>query len=446
VGAAAPPGPPGLPLLGSLLDTRRDPLGFFARMSDEYGDCVRIRVGGNLVYFFRHPEQIKDVLVTQQHTFMKGRGIQWAKHFLGEGLLTSEGEFHTRQRRLSQPAFHRQRILSYGATMAEHAARTRDRWKDGDVVELSHEMMQLTMAIVAKTLFDADVAGEATEIGRALTAIVELFPRFNLPFANLVAMLPLASNRRFRAAKALLDATIYRVIRERRKTGGDRGDLLSMLLTATDEEGDGTGMTDLQLRDELMTLFLAGHETTANALVWTFYLLSQNPEPERRLHAELDVVLGGRLPTADDLKRLPYTEQVFAEAMRLYPPAWGIGRKALHDVEIGGYLVPAAAFVVMSQYVTHRDARFFPDPLRFDPDRFAPEARAARPRFAYFPFGGGARNCIGEPFAWMEGSLVLATLAQRWRLRLVPGQRVEPQPLITLRSRYGLRMTATSRA
>jgi cytochrome P450 len=205
-------------------------------------------------------------------------------------------------------------------------------------------------------------------------------------------------------------------------------------------------MTDLQLRDELMTLFLAGHETTSNALTWTFYLLSQNPEPERRLHAELDAVLGGRDPTTDDLKRLPYTEQVIAESMRVYPPAWGLGRKALREVEIGGYLVPAGAFVVVSQYVTHKDPRFFPDPLRFDPDRFAPEPRAARPKFAYFPFGGGARNCIGEPFAWMEGILVLATVAQRWRLRLVPGHRVEPQPLITLRPRYGMRMTASLRA
>ncbi len=301
------------------------------------------------------------------------------------------------------------------------------------------------MAVVAKTLFDADVTGEAAEIGHSLTTIISLFHRFNMPFSGLVQKLPLPSNIRFQRARARLDRTIYRVIAERRASGGDRGDLLSMLLLATDEEGDGTGMTDLQLRDELMTLFLAGHETTANALTWTFYLLSQNPGAEDELHAELDRALGGRPPAAEDLPALRYTEQVFAESMRLYPPAWALGRRAVRDVEIGGRSIPAQAFVVVSALLTQRDPRFYPDPLRFDPERFAPEARAARPKFAYFPFGGGARQCIGEPFAWMEGTLLLATLAQKWRLRLAPGQRVEPQPLITLRPRYGMRMIVEAR-
>jgi cytochrome P450 len=302
------------------------------------------------------------------------------------------------------------------------------------------------MSVVAKTLFDADVAGEAGEIGRSLTTIISLFHRFNMPFAGIVQKLPLPSNLRFRQARARLDRTIYRIIAERRRSPGDRGDLLSMLLLATDEEGDGTGMTDLQLRDEVMTIFLAGHETTANALAWTFYLLSQNPEPEKRLHAELDRVLAGRIPGVEDLPQLRYTEQVIAESMRLYPPAWGLGRRAIRDVEIGGCPVPAGSYVLASAFITQRDPRFFPDPLRFDPDRFAPEARAARPKFAYFPFGGGARNCIGEPFAWMEGTLLLAVLAQKWRLRLVPGHPVEPQALITLRPRYGMKMTAEARS
>jgi len=445
--ARTAPGPAGLPVLGSLFAVRRDPIGFLTRISDEYGDVVRFRMGPkHEAFFFRHPDHVRDVLVTHQHAFVKGRGLQWAKHFLGEGLLTSEGEFHTRQRRLSQPAFHRQRIHAYARVMTDYAVRTRERWKGGESVDLGHEMMELTMAVVAKTLFDADVAGEAEEIGRSLTTIIGLFHRFNMPFSALVQKLPLPSNLRFRRAKARLDDTIYRMIGERRKNPADRGDLLSMLLLATDEEGDGSGMTDLQLRDEIMTLFLAGHETTANALTWTFYLLSQNPEAEARLHAEIAAVLEGRPPGAEDLPRLRFTEQVFAESMRQYPPAWALGRRAARDVEIGGYFVREGAFVVLSAFVTQRDPRFYPDPLRFDPDRFAPEVRTARPKFAYFPFGGGARQCIGEPFAWMEGTLILATIAQKWKLRLRPEHRVEPQPLITLRPRYGMRMTAEARA
>src|SRR4029453_12355082 len=265
-----------------------------------------------------HPDQVKDLLVTQQHAFKKGRGLEWAKHFLGNGLLTSEGDFHTRQRRLSQPAVPRQRIQSYAQVMTDYALRTRDRWRAGETLDVGHEMMELTMAVVAKTLFDADDTGGRGGVGRSLTTIISLFHRFNMPFAGLVQKLPLPSNIRFRRARERLDRTIYRIIAERRRSPGARGDLLSMLLVATDEEGGGTGMTDLQLRDEVMTLFLAGHETTANALAWTFYLLSQNPEPEARLHAELDRVLEGRVPSVDDLPLLRYTEQVLAESMRLY--------------------------------------------------------------------------------------------------------------------------------
>ena len=444
--AGRPPGPAGAPVFGSLFDLRRDPIGFLTRSSGEFGDSVHYRVGPRAhAFFFRHPDQVKDVLVTHQHSFVKGRGLEWAKQFLGEGLLTSEGEFHRRQRRLSQPAFHRQRVQSYGTVMTDYAVRARERWRDGQAMDLAHEMMSLTMEVVAKTLFDTDVSGEADEIGASLTAIIALFHRFNNPLAPLIQKLPLPSNLRFRRARARLDATIYRMIGERRKSREDRGDLLSMLLLATDSEGDGTGMTDRQLRDEVMTIFLAGHETTANALTWTFYLLSQNPKAETRLFDEVDHVLGGRPPAVEDLAELRFTEQVFAESMRLYPPAWGLGRKAIRDEEIGGYRVPAGAYVVMSAYVTQHDERFFTDPWRFDPDRFTEQAKAARPKFAYFPFGGGARQCIGEPFAWMEGVLILATLAQQWRLRLVPGHRVETQALITLRPRYGMRMVPERR-
>ncbi len=443
--ALVPRGPKGLPLLGSLLAFRRDPLGFVTRGAREYGDVVRYSLGGHPVFLLVHPELIKEVLVTRQHDFVKGRGIQWAKRFLGDGLLTSEGEQHRRQRRLSQPAFHQARIAGYAKVMVEYAARRRDAWRDGQPLDLSLELTTLTMAIAGKTLFDADVEGEAADIGAALTAIVRLFPRFTMPLAWLIERLPLRSNRDFARARERIDATIHRLIEERRRDGRDHGDLLSMLMLARDEEGDGGSMSDRQLRDELLTLFLAGHETTANALSWTFYCLSQNPDVERRLAVELERVLAGRLPGFDDLPGLAFCERVLAEAMRLYPPAWAIGRRALRDVRLGDYLVPKDAFVVMSAWATHRDARFFPEPSRFDPERFTPEARASRPKFAYFPFGGGARQCIGEGFAWMEGTLLLATIAQRFHLRLADDARVEPLPLVTLRPRYGMKMVAEER-
>jgi cytochrome P450 len=307
-------------------------------------------------------------------------------------------------------------------------------------------MMRLTLAVVGKTLFDADVESDADEVGAALAEVMSLFGYLMLPFSELLEKLPLPPRRRFERARARLDAVIYRIVEERRREGRDRGDLLSTLLHAVDEEGDRTGMTDEQLRDELMTIFLAGHETTANALAWTWYLLSQNPEVEARLHAELDEVLNGRLPTAEDFPRLRYAEMVVAESMRLYPPAWAVGRLALEDHEVGGYLIPRGSLVLVSQYVMHRDPRFWPEPERFDPGRWTPEAKAARPQFSYFPFGGGPRRCVGEGFAWMEAVLILATLARRWRLRLAPGAAVRTEPRITLRpGKGGMRMRAASR-
>jgi len=424
---------------------RRDPIAFFEDAARRYGDVVYYRLGRERVFLLRRPEHVQEVLVTRQHDFAKGRGLQWARLFLGDGLLTSEPPLHTRQRRLSQPAFHRARIASYAALMVDHASRAGERWGDGAVVDLVPEMSALTLGIAGKALFDADVEGDAEAIGRSLTAIMRLFPRFTLPFAELVHRLPLPSNLRFRRARASLDATIYRLIDERRRSGADHGDLLSMLVQARDEEGDGGRMSDVQLRDELMTLLLAGHETTANALSWTFYLLSQHPEAEAALHGELDAVLGGRPPAFEDLPLLRRTEAVFAESMRLYPPAPMLGRRAMRDVVIGEYTIPARAIVLVSPWLTHRDPRLFPDPLRFDPGRWTPEARAGRARFAYFPFGGGARQCIGESFAWMEGTLVLATIARRWRLRLVTGHPVVPQALMTLRPRYGMRMVLERR-
>jgi cytochrome P450 len=441
--APVPAGPPGRLLLGSLLEFRRDPLGFLLKAARDYpGDLVRFRQGPREVYLVKHPDLVKDVLVTRQHEFTKSRALQWAKLFLGEGLLTSEGEVHTRQRRLAQPAFHRQRIGGYAADMVQRAVETREQWKSGEVLDVDGEMMRLTLAVVSRSLFGTDVAVSAAEIREDLGTIISLFPRFSLPLFGLIQKLPLPSNIRFDRAVARLDRIVHGIIAERRAQGGDRGDLLSMLLLAQDEEGDGAGMSDRQLRDEVVTLLLAGHETTSNALTWTWYLLSAHPEVEARWREELRAVLDGRPPAFEDLAALRYTEMVLAESMRLYPPAWGIGRRARRDLELGGFPVGKGSVLALSPYIVHRDERFWPRPLAFDPERFTAEARAARPRFAYFPFGGGARSCIGESFAWMEGVLLLATIGQRWRLSLVPGHVVEPQAMLTLRPRYGMRMLA----
>ena len=440
-----PPGPKGQLLGGNFRAFRRDALAYLQKAIREHGDVVFFKFGPQKVFFLNNPEHIKDVLVTHHQSFMKGRALQRSKRLLGEGLLTSEGDFHRRQRRLAQPAFHRARMASYGEVMTEYAAVTSARWRDGETLDISQEMMRLTLAIVAKTLFDANVESEADEIGAALTAVMELFDMLLMPFSELLEKLPLPHVRRFKRAKERLDSTIYRIIAERRQSGEDRGDLLSMLLSARDEEGDGGQMSDLQVRDEVMTIFLAGHETTANALTWTWYLLSQNPQVEAKLYEEIDAVLQGRPPTVEDMPRLRYTEMVVAESMRLYPPAWAIGRLALVDHEIGGYTIPAKTLVLMSPYATQRDARFFPAPETFDPERWTAEAKESRPAFSYFPFGGGPRRCIGEGFAWMEGILLVSTLAQHWRMRLVPNHPVEPLPVITLRSKYGMKMTLMKR-
>ena len=308
-------------------------------------------------------------------------------------------------------------------------------------------MAAYTLAVVGKTLFDADIEHEAGDIGESLGAAIATFNFMVVPFADLLLHLPLPISRRFKRARARLDATIYELIARRRASGVDRGDLLSMLLLAQDSEGDGGGMSDQQLRDEALTLLLAGHETTANALAWAWYLLSSAPDVEARLHAEVDA-LGDRALGADDLARLPYTRAVLAETMRLYPPAWIIGRRALDEYRVDGHVLAPRTIVLMSQFLVHRDPRWWPEAESFRPERWLPGGSAgdpARPKFSYFPFGAGTRVCIGEQFAWMEGVLALASFAQRWRLRLVPGHPVTPQPIITLRPKHGMRMTAERR-
>ncbi|MDX2030822.1 MAG: cytochrome P450 [Blastocatellia bacterium] len=436
----------------NMLIRQRNPAEFYLNLSQRYGDVAYFKFGPIDSYLVSHPDLIREVFVTQGKKFGRPIGAKMLKKLLlGNGLLTSEGEFHLRQRRMMQPAFHRQRIAGYARVMVEYAAKTSERWRGlppGAQLDISHEMTRLTLAVVSKTLFDADVEKDAPEVGAALSEMLDLFDRTLSPLHIFLDKIGVGQGRRYTDARDALNEIIYRIIRERRERRDgleDRGDLLSMLLLAVDDEGDGSGMTDEQVRDEAMTLFLAGHETTALALTWMWYLLSQHPEAEARLHAELDEVLGDRLPTFEDLPRLRYTEMIMAETLRLYPPAWILGRGVLEPCEIGGYRIPERSTIVISPYVVHRDPRFYPDPLRFDPERWTPEAREARPKFAYFPFGGGNRVCIGEGFAWTEGMLLLATLARRWRLRLAPGHPVEPKAMITLRPKYGMRMEIGSR-
>ena len=428
-----------------LLRLQRDPLAFLDRVRREHGDVALFRIGPQPIALLSAPDDIRDVLVTSQRNFTKGRGLERARLLLGEGLLTSEGEFHLRQRRLVQPAFHRQRVLGYGDTMVEVAARTRDRWRDGETRDVHEAMMALTLAVVARTLFGANVDRETERIGAALDVAMKAFRIANLPFSELIEKLPIPTVRRFRRARAELDAIVYGIVAERRRSGEDRGDLLSMLLLAQDELGDGGGMTDEQLRDECMTLFLAGHETTANLLAWTFHLLGAHPEAERRVHEEVDA-LGDRLPSPADFGALPWIRAVLAESLRLFPPAWILGRRAKEPFDVRGYEIPARTIVLMSQWLVHRDERWWPDAGRFLPERWLDaDENARRPKFAYFPFGAGTRVCVGEQFAWMEGALVLAAIAQRWKLRPAPGVRVAPEPLITLRPRDGLRMRIEAR-
>ena len=450
-----PPGPRGRFLIGRLPAINREWLEFLDRCARAYGDIFHFRsLHLHLCYLIR-PEYIESVLVTQQHNFIKSKDYRAMRRIFGDGLLTSEGEAWRRQRRLAQLAFHRERIAAYSRLMVASTERMLDRWRDGQTLDVHQEMMRLTLDIVAKALFDADVEGDARDVGRALNvAMAQFLSRVSTGFL-IPEFLPTPGNLRFAKAMRRLDQIVYGIIRERRaipdsgRDSGrdpgrrDPGDLLSMLLEARDE--DGRQMTDRQLRDEAMTLFLAGHETTANALSWTWYLLAQHPEVENKLATELGQVLGGRAPALDDLGRLTYCEKVIKESLRLYPPAWGIGRQALDEFEIGGYRLPRGTNVFMVQWITHRDSRWFEQPERFDPDRWAEEFERCLPRFAYFPFGGGPRTCIGASFAMMEATLLLAVIAPRFKLALAPGHPVEIFPSITLRPKYGIKMTLSQR-
>lgn len=419
-----------------------NPLIFFSRLARDYGDVAGIRVVNFRTIFINHPDAIEEVLVTHARRYIKGRVLRANRHLFGEGLLTSEGDFWLRQRRLAQPAFHRARIASYASTMVEYTQRMLENWHDGEQRDAHQEMMRLTLRIVGKTLFDADVARDAQDVGKSLELLLELGANFRRTLF-IPHWVPTPTNLRIKREIALIENILYRIIAERRASDRDTGDLLSMLLHAQDE--DGSRMTDRQLRDETITLFLAGHETTAATLSWAWWLLAQNPTAEAKLHAELDAVLCGRALTLDDLPNLTYTSNVITETLRLYPPAWGLARVAIEDHELCGYPVKKGMGIAMAQWVVHRDTRWYDAPEEFRPERWEGDLLKKLPRFAYFPFGGGPRQCIGYAFAQMEAALILATIAQKFRLRLVPDHPVVPFASITLRPRHGVRVVLESR-
>jgi cytochrome P450 len=422
-----PPGPTPSPV--EAVAASRNRLRFMERVAS-HGDLAWFRLRESDFYLAEHPDYVRDVLVTSSRRFVN---LQTMSSALGNGLLTSEGEFHKRQRRLIQPAFHHKRIAGYGDVMVEYTDRAANEWTDGQEADIHQEMTDLTLAIVCKTLFDTDISTEdAGQFRDALTSLLERSGEGG-PFFPAKGRATPAQRQALKETLAIIDEFLYDMIERGRRNPGGGHDILSMLLVAQDEEGDGGGMTDQQVRDEALALVAAGHETVANALTWTWYLLDQHPEAEAKLHAELDGVLDGRLPTAEDLPSLPYTEMVLSESMRLHPPVPMGGRQAVEKHEIGGYPIPEGAKVFYSQHVTQRDPRWWPEPDRFDPERWTTEAKAARPKFAYFPFGGGQRLCIGEGFAWMEGELVIATIARKWQMRLVPGQATGHKTSITLR-------------
>jgi cytochrome P450 len=456
------------------------PIRLFEHLLKTYGNIAHYKFLGTPIVFINDPEYIREILVNQSSSFVKERTVRRMKVLLGEGLITSEDPLHKRQRRIVAPAFHRQRIAAYADQIVACADAQQKTWQPMQRIDIAAASMQLSLEIVARTLFNTEVTADVRSINDEVNTIMGLynfilaFPRFedflHLPIPGLI---------KFRKSKARLDAVVDRLINQHREATArgepDKGDLLSMLLASRDEQADAngnhTGMSDEQIRDEVLTIFLAGYETVANALTWTWYLLSQNPEVEAKLHAELDAVLGSpstlstklsfrpdaersrggseagvekpaslpqlhhRLPTLADFPALRYTEQVFAESMRLYPPAWAMGRQSTKPIELGPYRIPPGAHFFFSQYIMGRDPQYFPNPLRFDPDRFTPEAKAARPKFLYFPFGGGNRQCIGESFAWMEGILSIATIASRWRMTYQDITPPIPQAKITLRPR-----------
>lgn len=439
-----PPGPPYRLFTGNFREFYADLLGFFTRCAREYGDITFFRLGRRPCLLVNHPDLIEQIVVKQNRNFIKPFPFRYTRKVLGNGLLTSEGSFWLRQRRLAAGAFHAEQVAGYSSDMVACTTRMLDGWQDGQTRDVHADMMQVTLDIVARTLFGADVSDQSQDIGESL---LHALRSFSLNFGRrlpLPAWIPTSGNRRAKAAVRGLNQVVDQIICKRRAENAPRKDLLSMMLHARDED-DGSQMTDSQLADEARTFLLAGHETTAISLSWSFYLLATHPQIQQAVAEELDRVLKGRLPTAADMPNLKLTERVVLEAMRLYPPAFTIGREAVADFELGPYTIPAGTTIFMSQWVMHRDERYYEQPEAFDPARWLPDRSADRPKMAYFPFGGGPRVCIGNTFAMLESMLVLATVASQWSMQLVLGQEIRLAPVLTLRPRNGIRVLLSKR-
>lgn len=441
---AYPAGPPFLPRLLTGQMFRQNAMESMDQFAKLYGDLIHFKVFNRHIYQINHPELIEDFLIKDAGKHHRGLVMQRAKLVLGEGLVTSEEPLHMRQRRLAQPAFLRQRIAAYGEVIGRNATTISQGWIPGVVRDVHEDTVELSLRIVGKCLFNLDLQsrGEVKRISTAVDAFMGFVPLAILPFSEQIQRLPLPAMNRIRRGKADLDAMVYGMIEERRRSAGDRGDLLSMLMEAEDAEESTGKMSDRQVHDECVAILLAGHETTANALSFSLWLMAKHPEVQERVHAEAVQVLGGRAATAEDYAKLPYATQVFSETLRLYPPVWGTARTCVQAYEIAGYPIKPGAVLVAPQFVVHRDARFYPDPLRFDPERFSPEKKDAkgRPRFAFFPFGAGSRQCIGEGLAWMEGVLSLASMVRDWRVRVPASAPAEIalHPAISLRPKHGV--------
>jgi cytochrome P450 len=456
-----PPGPTSLLPNKLLRDFIHNPTETLMAITNKYGDIAHFKFGRQHVYLLNNPQFIEDVLVKNHKNFTKSRGLQVSKRLLGEGLVTSEGEYHDRQRRIIQPAFLPNLVKKYGEIVTTHSVNMCRDWKDEEKLDIHKSMINLTSSIISKAVLGSDIqSAEGSQVGDDLLTCAEYFNRLLMPFGELIEKIPiLPMNKGFQKAKKRLDSIVFNMIQEHRNnTANERpkSDLLYTLLEAQDSDAGIKRMTDTQLRDEVMTIFLAGHETTANALTWTFYLLSEYPSVEAKLYEELKSILGNgkgnggskqeangldlRIPTVDDIPNLQYTEKIVRESMRLYPPAWTLGRQAINDYNLDGYVIPAKSIILMSQYVMHRNPKYFPEPDLFYPERWTRENRIELPRFSYFPFGGGIRGCIGEAFAWMEGILIVATVCRRWRMLHESNHKVELKPIITLRPKYGMKM------